>query len=185
MLGWRRKSNLLVDRIGLDPGRRTLGAAARARSAAARPCGRPAERSPVWGWRLAPRAGGRRHGGLLWDQSESSWRTEGSGRRRSRRPTQGARDQQVGALRPAPGGQPGGAGDPPPTATGRRGFPDGGWRPGRLGLSAAVAPRTTPVSPAGMGTAGSRWTVVEPGGVGLAACWWLARWSGTSSMVRY
>jgi hypothetical protein len=73
----------------------------------------------------------------------------------------------------------------PPMATGRRGFPGGGWRPGRLGLSAAVAPRTTPVSPAGMGTAGSRWTVVEPGGIGPAACWWPAGWSGTSSMVRY
>jgi hypothetical protein len=184
MLGWRRKSNLLVDRMGLDPGRRTLGAAARARSAAARPCGRPAERSPVWGWRLAPRAGGRGHGGLLWGRSESSWRTEGSGRRRSRRPTQGARDQQVGALRPALGGQPGGGGDPTHGDREAR-VPRRGWRPGRLGLSAAVAPLTTPVSPAGMGTAGSRWTVVEPGGIGPAACWWPAGWCGASSMVRY
>jgi hypothetical protein len=45
------------------------------------------------------------------------------------------------------------------------GVPRRGWRPGRLGLSAAAAPVATQVSAAAMWTVSSRWKVVEPGGI--------------------
>jgi hypothetical protein len=105
--------------------------------------------------------------------------TEGGGGNR-----QGAKDQQVGVLRPAQSGQPGRGGDHHPQRPVVEGS-QAGVGAGALGLSAATAPVTTQVSAAAICRASSRWKVVEPAGISPAACPWPARWKDTSDMIRY